>query len=60
MAGKRCLILTAVTDLPTQAADEANPNTDTGAPVTGKGRWAREEVAPEETIRNSDNQKEEH
>lgn len=54
------MILTAVTDLPTQAADEANPNTDTGAPVTGKGRWAREEVAPEETIRNSDNQKEEH
>lgn len=42
-AGKRCLMLTAVTDLSTQAAAEANPNSDTG---TGEGRWGREEVDP--------------
>lgn len=32
LAGKRCLILTAITDLSTQAAAEANLNTDIRMP----------------------------
>lgn len=50
-----------LTDCSTQVAAEAIPNPDTGTPrrlvkKTGVG----EEVALEETSRNSDNQKKEH
>lgn len=42
-AGKRCLMLMILTDLPTQAAARANPNTDTGKSMRlAKGTWGKQ------------------